>query len=155
MRPWHNNIQVTPFVAFEYPNTTVNFVFPNGFYLGTRSNWQGTLGVKVGPWINPMVQLYGVAGVSLLNETMTLNFAAGQSSTSTTVPGLTLGIGGAMKPQMLQQWGRPVSLFAEVDWTWWQDAHYNAPTVSPGFNYTFHRTDTIVKTGVSIGLGGK
>jgi len=156
IRPWKNSFQLMPFAALEFPNTTVNYVFPNGFYLGTRSNWQATLGVKAGPWINPTTWLYGVGGISFLNEKMTLNFAAGQSSSTTTVPGGTVGLGILIRPQWLQQTTHmPIDLFAEVDWTFWEDGKYGTPAVSPAFNYAFRRTDTMFKAGVSLALGGK
>jgi hypothetical protein len=147
------NVQVMPFASFDLPNTTVNYVFAGGAYLGTRANWSATFGAKAGPWVTPSVWLYGVGGVSILNETLTLSFAPGLSSRTTTVPGLTLGVGGAYK---LQGFGVPISLFAELDWTWWQNATFNAPApASQTFNYTFNRTDLMLKSGVSIALGGK
>jgi hypothetical protein len=146
--------KVMPFGSIDWPNTTVNFTFPSGFSLGTTSNWSGMLGVKAGPMVAPGAWVYGVVGVSALNERLTLNFPAGVSSRTTTVPGLTLGVGGAIKPAWLQGMGRPVSLFAELDFTWWDNATFKAPVTSPGFNYNFGRNDAVLKAGVSIAFGG-
>lgn len=151
-RPWANNIVVAPFVSFEYQNMSVNHTFANGSYLGTTSNFAGTLGVKVGPELPSGVWLYGIAGVSMLNETLKVNFIPVSSSTTTTVPGATLGLGGAIRPDFLQGFGRPVSLFAEYHHTWWQDATFNAPSASPLFNYTFRRQDDTIKFGFIVSL---
>jgi len=83
--------------------------------------------------------LYGIAGVSVLNETLNVNFIPVASSRNTTVPGGTLGIGGAWQPGFLQGFSRPVALFAEYQHTWWQDAQFNTPAASPAFNYNFRR----------------
>jgi hypothetical protein len=63
------------------------------------------------------------------------------------VPGGDLGLGVAFKPALLQQWGRPVLLFAEWNWMGWADAKFNAPPTSPAFNYTFNRSDNVIRAG--------
>jgi hypothetical protein len=50
--------------------------------------------------------------------------------------------------------GRPVSLFAEYQHTWWQDANFNTPAASPAFNYNFLRQDDALKFGFTVALGG-
>jgi hypothetical protein len=45
-----------------------------------------------------------------------------------------------------------VSVFAECQYTWWQDANFNAPAASPFFNYTFRRQDDLVKLGFTVSL---
>jgi hypothetical protein len=43
-----------------------------------------------------------------------------------------------------------VSLFAEYQHSWWQNAQFNSPAASPGFNYSFRRQDDVVKLGFNI-----
>jgi hypothetical protein len=151
--PWANNVVVSPFLSFDYLNMSVNHAFPNGSFLGTKSNFAATAGVKVGPQLPMGVWLYGIAGASLLNETLNVNFIPVASSKATTVPGATVGVGAAFQPNFLQGSGSPVSLFLEYQHTWWQDAHFDMPAASPFFNYTFGREDDAVKLGFTVALG--
>ena len=124
---------------------SVRQTFPNASFLGTRSNFSATAGVKVGPQFQN-VWLYGV---SVLNETLNVNFIPVASSTSATVAGATVGAGFAYT---LPNLARPVSLFVEYHHTWWQDANFNTPAASPLFNYTFARSDDVVKVGFTVPL---
>lgn len=150
--PWANNIVVSPFASFDFIRAPVNHVFPGGSYLGTTDNFVGTGGVKIGPQFDMGLWLYGIAGVSVLNETLKLNFIPVLSTQSATVAGATVGLGGAMQPAFLQGFGHPVSLFLEYQHTWWQDANFNTPAASPLFNYTFRREDDVVKFGFTVSL---
>jgi hypothetical protein len=146
-------VVVAPFVSLDFPNNSVFHYFPGGSYLGTTSNVSATLGVKIGPNVTPNLWLYGIAGASLLNETMKINFIPAYSSSDATVAGATIGVGAAWHPDMLQIANHPVSVFAEYQHTWWQDANFNAPAASPAFTYNFRREDDIVKFGINIALG--
>ena len=150
--PWRNNVVVAPYVSLEWPNLSVNHTFPGGSFLGSTSNVSGTAGVKIGPTVTPNVWLYGIAGLSVLNETLNINFIPVASSTTATVPGATVGIGGAWQPNFLQGFGRPVSLFLEYQHTWWQSANFNTPAASPLFDYNFARQDDAVKFGFNVSL---
>ena len=150
--PWANSVVVSPFASFDFMHAPVNHTFPGGSFLGTTANFMGTAGVKVGPQLDMGLWLYGIAGVSVLNETLNVNFIPVASSQSTTVPGATVGIGGAMQPAFLQGFGHPVSLFVEYQHTWWQSANFNAPAASPLFNYNFARQDDVVKFGFTVSL---
>jgi hypothetical protein len=150
--PWANNIVVSPFASFDFMHASVNHTFPGGSFLGTTANFMGTFGVKAGPQVGAGVWLYGIAGVSVLNETLNINFVPVSSSQSAWVPGGTVGVGGAWQPGFLRGFGRPVSLFAEYQHTWWQNANFNTPTASPFFNYTFARHDDVLKLGFTIPL---
>jgi hypothetical protein len=151
--PWNNNWVVAPFVSLDAPNISVNHTFPGGSYLGTTSNVSGTLGIKVGPALAQDVWLYGLAGVSALNETMKINFIPAFSSADATVAGGTVGAGIAWHPVSWQVANLPLSLFAEYQHSWWDEAHFNAPSASPAFNYSFRRQDDLVKFGVNFSLG--
>ena len=150
--PWANNIVVSPFVSFDFLRAPVNHTFAGGSFLGTTANFMGTFGVKVGPQLDMGLWLYGIAGVSVLNETLNVNFLPVTSSANTTVPGATVGVGGAWQPSFLQSFGRPVSLFLEYQHTWWQSANFNTPAASPFFNYNFRREDDVVKFGFTVSL---
>jgi len=151
--PWANSIIVSPFASFDFLNSPVNHTFPGGSYLGTTANFMGTGGVKIGPQFGAGVWLYGIGGVSVMNETLNINFIPVASSQSAWVAGGTVGVGGAFQPSFLQGFGRPVSVFAEYQHTWWQDANFNRPTASPLFNYNFARQDDVVKLGFTVSLG--
>jgi hypothetical protein len=150
--PWANSIIVSPFASFDFLNAPVNHTFPGGSYLGTTANFMGTGGVKIGPQLGGGVWLYGIAGVSVMNETLNINFIPVSSSQSAWVAGGTVGFGGAFQPSFLQGFGRPVSLFAEYQHTWWQSANFNTPAASPLFNYNFARQDDVVKLGFTVSL---
>jgi hypothetical protein len=152
--PWANNIVASPFASFDFLHAPVNHTFPGGSFLGTTGNFMGTAGIKIGPQLATGVWLYGIAGVSVLNETLNINFIPTASARNVDVAGATVGLGGAWQPAFLQGFGRPVSLFAEYQHTWWQDASFNTPAASPFFNYTFRREDDVVKFGFTVSLGG-
>lgn len=143
---------MAPFASLDFPNTSVYHSFVGGSYLGTTSDVAVTLGVKVGPTLNGNVWLYGIAGASVLNETMKINFIPAFSSADATVVGATVGAGFAWHPQTWQIAGHAVSLFGEYQHTWWQDANFNTPAASPFFNYTFARQDDVVKLGFTVDL---
>ena len=149
--PWANNVVVSPFASFDFMHAPVNHSFAGGSYLGTTANFMGTFGLKVGPQFDAF-WLYGIAGVSALNETLNINFIPVSSSQSAWVAGGTIGVGGAWQPAFLQGYGHPVSLFAEYQHTWWQDANFNTPAASPLFNYNFARQDYVVKFGFTVSL---
>jgi hypothetical protein len=151
--PWANSIIVSPFASFDFLNAPVNHNFPGGSYLGTTANFMGTGGVKIGPQLGGGVWLYGIAGVSVMNETLNINFIPVASSQSAWVPGGTVGVGGAFQPSFLQGFGHPVSVFAEYQHTWWQSANFNTPAASPPFNYNFARQDDVVKLGFTVSFG--
>ena len=150
--PWANNVVVSPFASFDFLHAPVNHTFPGGSLLGTTANFAGTAGVKIGPQLDMGLWLYGIAGVSVLNERLNVNFVPVASSTTAIVPGATVGAGGAWQPSFLQGFGRPVSLFLEYQHTWWQDANLNTPAASPLFNHNFARQDSVVKFGFTVSL---
>jgi hypothetical protein len=151
-RPWNNNLVVNPFLSFDYQGWSVNYVFPNGSFIGTKSNYEGTAGVKIGPTFPAGVWLYAIGGVSFLNETLTVNFIPVSSSTTKTVPVATLGLGGAIQPSWLQVFGVPTSLSLEWQHTWWQTANFNNPASSPAFSYAYKREDDKIKLGINFYL---
>jgi hypothetical protein len=152
--PWHNNVLIDPFISLEYRPQVINQTFPGGTYLGTKTNWSGTLGVKAGWLWRPEIFLYGIAGISTLNENLNINFGGPATSSNVNVPGATLGLGIAVQPRLLQQFGVPVSLFAEFQETLWASPGLTRPAASPLFNYTFGRQDASILVGFNVGLWG-
>jgi hypothetical protein len=147
--PWANNIRIGPFTSFDLLHQTINQTFPNGFFLGSTTHWIFTAGIKAGVVATPSLFIYGLAGASWLNESLNINFATA-SSKNTTTPGFTVGLGGEYMPSVLQRFGLPVSIFAQYQHTWWQDAKFNTPASSPLFNYAFRREDDTIKLGVNV-----
>jgi hypothetical protein len=141
---------VDPFVSFDYLGWSINQTFPGGSFLGTKSNFDLTGGVKIGPTVNPSTWIYAIAGMSALNETLNINFVPLSSSITKTVPGATLGVGAAIMPGFLQGFGHPVSLSLEYQHTWWETADYNTPAASPFSNYSFKRDDDAIKLGFKV-----
>ena len=97
------------------------------------------------------IDLYGTSG-GVLNETLNVSFIPVSSASTVNVAGATVGVGGAFAPNFLKGLGRQVSLFAEYQHTWWQDASFNAPVASPLFNYTFGRRDDTFRFGFTVAL---
>lgn len=149
---WANSVIVSPFGSFDFIDAPVNHTFAGGSYLGTTAKFRGTFGVKAGPQVGAGVWLYGIAGVSVLNETLNINFTPVSRSQSAWVAGGTVGVGGAWQPAFLHGYGHPISLFAEYQHTSWQDANFNTPAASPSFNYPFARQDDVVKFGFAVDL---
>ena len=148
-RPAGNNIVVGPFVSFDYLNHAVNHGFPGGAFLGTTAVWVANAGVKAGVTPSPNVYIYGLAAVALLNQDLNVNFATPASSNVNT-PGVALGFGGEIRPSSLQLAGRPISLFAQYQHTWWDTARFNTPPSSPAFNYSFRRDSDTFKVGLNL-----
>jgi hypothetical protein len=152
--PGIGNILVSPFAAFDLLRQTIDHRFAGGTFFGTTTHWIGTAGVKAGVMTQWGLFAYGLAGASVLNKDLNINFGGPITSVNTTVPGATLGLGGEIRPGFLQGLGRPISVFAQYQHTWWQDAHLNQPVASPFFNYTFQREDNTLRFGFNVYLGG-
>ncbi len=150
-RPWNNNIIVGPFASFDFLNQTINHTFAGGSFLGTTTHWIINAGAKGGVVVMPSVYIYGLAGAAWLNQDLNVHFATAASSNVTT-PGFTLGLGGEYQPGSWRLFGKPVSVFAQYQHTWWSTANFDAPTSSPGFNYAFKRQDDTFKFGVNMSL---
>jgi hypothetical protein len=150
--PANNTFRVGPFASFDVVRQTVNRDFAGGQFLGTTTHWSATAGAKAGAVVSPDLFLYGLAGVSWLNENLNVNFATAATS-NVTIPGVTLGLGGEYRPASWQIAGHPVTLFAQYQHTWWRTANFYAPSSSPAFDYAFKREDDIVKLGVNFYFG--
>jgi hypothetical protein len=145
------NATVKAFASVDGMHDTVDHTFSGGSTLGTTSNVLVTGGIKAGPNIAG-TWVYGIVGLAALNESLHVNFLPLRASTTTTVGGAAAGAGFAFTPSFLRGLGTPVALFAEFQHVWYQDAHFNSPASSPGFNYTFRREDNLVKLGLTFAL---
>jgi hypothetical protein len=152
--PWANNVFVMPFGSLDYYGMTVKHGFASGASLATTSNVGATLGVKVGPEMTPNVSVYGIAGASMLGETLRVNFFPAPSSTEALVFGATLGAGVSVRPDGFALFGQPAAFDVEYHRTWWQDAKYGQPNASPLFNYTYRRIDDTIRLGLHVEFGG-
>lgn len=147
--PGNGALRIGPFASFDILRQTVNHDFAGGQFLGTTTHWFATTGMKAGAVVSPDLFIYGLTGVSWLNESLNVNFATASSS-NVTIPGFTLGLGGEYHPVSWQISGHPVTLFAQYQHTWWSTANFDAPASSPGFNYAFRREDDTLKLGVNF-----
>jgi opacity protein-like surface antigen len=148
-RPSNGNFVVGPFASFDYLRQTINHNFAGGQFLGSTTNWFGNVGVKAGFVTAPGFYLYGLAGAAFVNHDLNVNFATAARSNVTT-PGFTLGLGGEYRPTSWQVAGHPVTLFAQYQHTWWNNADFNRPASSPAFNYVFQRQDDTFRLGVNF-----
>lgn len=146
------NATVKAFASVDAMGVTVDHTYSNGNKWGTTSNVLATVGVKAGPNFGT-TWAYGLLGVAALNENLHINFLPVYSSTTTTVAGVAAGGGVAFRPAFLSALSTPSSMFVEYQHVWYQDAHFYMPAASPGFNYTFHREDNLVKLGITFALG--
>jgi hypothetical protein len=62
------------------------------------------------------------------------------------------GLGRRRPTGFLQGFGMPVSLFAEYQHTWWQEANFITPAASQLFNYNFRRQDDVLRFGFMLAL---
>lgn len=151
-RPFNNSIVIGPFASFDYLNQTINHNFAGGQFLGTTTHWFINAGVKAGFVTAPGIYLYGLAGAAWLNHDLNVNFATAAQSNVTT-PGVTVGLGGEYHLSSWRIAGHPVSVFAQYQHTWWDNANFNRPASSPAFNYAFRREDDTIKFGVNFYFG--
>ena len=150
-----NKIVVGPFVSFDVLNQTINHTFPApaGSFLGTTAHWSILAGAKVGVVATPLIFVYGLGGISGLNEDLNINFGPGRTSSSTTTTtGFAFGGGAEFRPGALQRGRVPLAVFLQYQHTAWQNASLNNPTAAPGYNYTFGRSDDTIKVGVDVHL---
>jgi len=129
---------------------TINQNFAGGTYIGMKIDWRGTVGAKAGYLVKRDLMLYTLAGVSFLNEDLNINFGGPVTSTNTTVPGFTFGLGAEYIPHTLQHFGVPVSVFVQGEYTTWKAAHLDRPAASSNFNYDFNLHEFKLETGISL-----
>jgi hypothetical protein len=147
------NMVAGAFASFDGMDATVEHKFANGSTLGSTGKFMAEAGAKVGPTFAGGTWVYAIVAGGALDESVHVNFLPVLSSTSTVVGGVGAGAGVSVQPTGLLAFGAPVSIFAEFQHFWWQDAHFNMPASSPAFNYTFRREDNLIKIGLTVPLG--
>jgi hypothetical protein len=150
--PGNQKMVLGSFASFDYLNLTINHTFAGGTFLGTTTSWSSTVGIKAGVTSTPGVLLYGLGGVSWLNEDLNINFGGPITSQNTTVPGFVLGAGVEYQPILWRRVNSPITLFAQYQHTWWQGAKLTTPAASRGFNYAFPRQGDTFRVGVNLYL---
>jgi hypothetical protein len=145
-----NGMIVGPYLSFDVLNMSINRTFAGGTFIGSTMHWFATAGAKVGMMTSPGIFIYGLGGVSLLNQDLNINFGGPVTSDRRNTPGGTVGVGGESLPSMLQGFGIPISVFLQYQHTWWADAKLDRPAASPSFNYRFSREDDTFKFGLNF-----
>ncbi|MBX9776947.1 MAG: tail fiber domain-containing protein [Xanthobacteraceae bacterium] len=151
--PGDGSVRIMPFLSAEFSNETVRHTFSNGAFIGTKTNWVATVGARVGFVAAPATLIYGVGGVSVINQDLEINFGGPVTPESRTRAGASVGLGFGYHPPWMQGFGAPVSVFGEYQRTWWQDSHLTMPAASPAFNYDFKRYDDTFRAGITVWVG--
>lgn len=148
---WNNNWTIGPYASFDWLKMSVNHTFANGAYFGSTTHWVINAGARVGYRLTPGWMIFGLGGAAWLNEDLNFSFPLGVSQKNTTTPGAFAGVGTEYHPPGWQVAGNPISLSAQYQHVWYNDANFNMPTpASPAFNYAFKRDDDTVKFGVIV-----
>jgi len=129
--PWDNAIRLGPYASFALLHLPVYQTFPSGSFLGTTTNWMATLGMKAGAMVTPDWFVYGLTGLSLINEDVKIMLGGPQTSQNKTVPGFSLGLGAEYQPTNWHFLGHPLAVFGEYSHTWSQTVNVSAPAASP------------------------
>ena len=107
--------------------------FPGGAYLAAQSDWSasllGSLGVRTGGGVT----LSALAGISLTDQTIELNFGAGPSGGSELVTGYTLG--GQLAFPLALSPDDATQGVVRFTYTGWDSADIARPSGSPLFDY--------------------
>jgi hypothetical protein len=139
-----------PFVNVNFPNQSIMRTFPGGGSIGTTNTAVVTFG---GNFAVPfkLEQMPAIVflqiGASETQQNLKINFAM-PSIDSRTIWGTTIGIGAAIQPKDLRIAGKPVSLFAQLNGTFWQDGRH----VGNPFTYLVHRDDITAMAGATLWL---
>ena len=145
-------VVISPFLSGDFLNTTVEHRFSPISFIGEEVNFVGTAGMQLGLLTAPNVILYAVGGVAAaVNKTFTINFGGPiVTKDDQWLWGGTLGAGIQVQPQGWEIFNRPISVFAQYQHIWVEDAQINQPQVSPFFNYRFSNDIEIIKAGVIL-----
>lgn len=152
--PGSDPLILTPFLSADFPNNKVEQRFSPTSFIGERVKFVGTAGLQFGRMVTPDLQIYGLAGIAVVNKEFTIDFGGPIKSTdSQWLFGGTIGIGANYQPPGLTFLGQPLILFAQYQHVFVQDGEMNRPAVSPAFNYRFENDLDIFKFGVNVPLG--
>lgn len=148
-------VALSPFVSGAYLGQDIRHNFGGGTFIGEEIKFVGTLGLQMGVFASPNVQLYLLGGLALVNKEFTIDFGAPFVSTSNQwLWGGTIGGGLAWSPSGFQVANRPLKLFVQYQHIFVQDGEIRNPAASPLFAYTFSNDMDVVTLGISVPLGG-
>jgi len=148
-------IVIEPFVEFGDSNEKSKIDFGSGASLSAHTNFNGTLGINVGPTLitnGGTLWPHVVIGASFQNETFNFDFIPTASSASETVWGFTTGFGVAFMPNGLQVGGMPIMVWLDYRHTAWQTVTVRMPAASPLTNFDFKASSDELRVGASVFL---
>jgi len=141
---------VGPFASFDWRNQEIERTSAAGT-VGVSTHWSVEAGAKVGTVLSG-VYVYGLGSVGWLAQDLHVIGVHGETSDSSMAMGFSGGAGAefGLGGGALNGW--PVRLFAQYQFSNWQDATLTTPAASPSFNYTFQRHDQTIKFGILVPL---
>jgi len=150
--PINVNFLAGPFVNVNFPNQSIIRNFPNGSSIGTTNTAVVTFGGQFGiPFKLDQTPalVYLQLGGSETQKNLKINFAMPSVDTQT-IWGGTIGVGAAIQPQNLRIGDKPVTLFAQLNGTFWQDGRYVGPAGSRPYSYVVQRDDVTLLVGATV-----
>jgi opacity protein-like surface antigen len=147
------NVYAGVFASFDGINQNIIRRFGGASFIGSSTNWMLDAGLKVGYAPSRNTSVYGLVAASWLNEDLEINFGGPVTSENRTLSGFTVGAGVEARPDALQNFGFPVSLYGQYQHSWYQDTHLRMPAASPAFNYRYERENDTFKFGVNLHIG--
>jgi hypothetical protein len=136
--------------SFDFFDQKTNHVFPANpqTFIGATSNYMVTGEMQWGVNVVPGVQVYGIGGVTILNQDLNINLGGGATSENKTLVGPTYGAGlGYQIP------GSAVTSFVQWEQTPFATKTLTRPAASPGFTYDFTNTSNRIKAGILVNFG--
>jgi hypothetical protein len=150
--PVSPGLLVGPYANVNFPHQSLIRRFPGGGSIGTFDCAVVDFGAQFGiPWrmTDKDALLYFQVGAAETEQHLKIDFMT-SSVDRQSIWGWTVGAGVAMQPQGWQIADKRVSVFAQANWTNWQDGRYVNPLASQGFFYNVQRDDLTFKGGATI-----
>lgn len=148
---------VAPFTTVErvvfsadFFDQKTNHVFPANpqTFIGATSRYMVSGEMQFGINVAPGVQIYGIGGVTILNQDLNINLGGLGTSENKTLVGPTYGAGlGYQIP------GSAVTSFVQWEQTPFATKTLTRPAASPGFTYNFTNTSNRIKAGILVNFG--
>jgi opacity protein-like surface antigen len=136
--------------SFDFFDQKTNHVFPANpqTFIGATSKYMVTGEMQFGVNVAPGVQIYGIGGVTILNQDLNINLGGLGTSENKTLVGPTYGAGlGFQIP------GSAVTSFVQWEQTPFATKTLTRPPASPNFTYDFTNTSNRIKAGILVNFG--
>jgi opacity protein-like surface antigen len=136
--------------SFDFFDQKTNHVFPANpqTFIGATSKYMITGEMQFGLNVAPGVQIYGIGGVTFLNQDLNINLGGLGTSENKTSVGPTYGAGlGYQIP------GSAVTSFVQWEQTPFATKTLTRPPASPNFTYDFTNTSNRIKAGILVNFG--